>query len=520
MRPFAAFVLLCLGAIPAIAATAPQIALPALLAMELSAGQHEIAPTDAALHDLLASAHSGDLRVTADLDHPIVQGAARVTWTAWRDEKPVATRAATIFVLPHGMTPVGVSGDENATGGNNSVKIARDADGHVHMVWVNSGIEGMPGGPFYRGATVAADGTVTFDGPPVLLAGNGPADWNSYPALAVTGHTVQFVWQGGGTLRTRALINGVWSAPRDTGLKSEGRDVGPVVVASGDLVHVATPGGLHAVSTDGGQSWKPERIPLPPGGPVKTISMALEPSGTLHVAFSFVVRSNPPSNKSGGNGNYWQLRSIVRSPEGVWSDAKDVLAGIPGWTVPPPDQDALADWVRVAVDAAGNTHLVWHGTAVSHIYAHDQSWYAQLGKDGALTTPVALVPPDPASGINFSFAPSLTLDGSRAYALTFYDVIDGPRWAGFDARLVALRDGKAVGNPLQITDLVSRAIVAKRPEDVLSNRFPAAAPSLFRTSDGHAWLDVVETLIPMGVDGAPRLIVYQRVDLTAAHLAL
>jgi len=143
-----------------------QITLPEIPALELPAGKTQLAPTDPPLRDLLAAATSGKLRITNDLDHPIGQGATRITWTAWEGQKNLATKAATIFVLPTGMTPVGVSGDENATAANNATHIARDADGHVHMVWVDSGRQGARSGPVYRRAAVAPDGAVTLETPP------------------------------------------------------------------------------------------------------------------------------------------------------------------------------------------------------------------------------------------------------------------------------------------------------------------------------------------------------------------
>src|SRR5271166_4174437 len=82
-----------------------QITLPEIPALELPAGKTQLAPTDPPLRDLLAAATSGKLRITNDLDHPIGQGATRITWTAWEGQKNLATKAATIFVLPTGMTP-------------------------------------------------------------------------------------------------------------------------------------------------------------------------------------------------------------------------------------------------------------------------------------------------------------------------------------------------------------------------------------------------------------------------------
>src|SRR4051794_8698773 len=104
--------------------TASKIALPDLMAVELPAGITEFAPTDPALRDLLSAATSDRRRITADLRRNLGVGAARVTWSSWDGEPgtgtPAATRSATVFILPNGMTQAGVSGDENATAGNNT----------------------------------------------------------------------------------------------------------------------------------------------------------------------------------------------------------------------------------------------------------------------------------------------------------------------------------------------------------------------------------------------------------------
>jgi hypothetical protein len=175
--------------------------------------------------------------------------------------------------------------------------------------------------------------------------------------------------------------------------------------------------------------------------------------------------------------------------------------------------------VSIAVDSSGAEHLVWHGTAISREYGHDQSWYARSGAAGGILAPVALAPPDMARGVKYSFAPSLTLDGERVLALTFFDVFGGEHWAGFDSSLVAFRDGKKQGGPLAITEFSRRAIAAADPRAELSARFPAAAPKLRRGPDGHVWLDVLHTLKPLRIDGEAALVVYQRINLTAAGLA-
>ena len=121
---------------------------------------------------------------------------------------------------------------------------------------------------------------------------------------------------------------------------------------------------------------------------------------------------------------------------------------------------------------------------------------------------------DLSHGIKFSFAPSLAIDGERAIAAVFYDVYDGERWAGFDDVLVPLWHGAPTGPALKLSQFTRTSIERKTPEFALSTRFPAVAPGVFHAPDGRAWLDVLETFIPMGVPDSARLIVYHRIDVT------
>ena len=352
------------------------ITLPEMLAVELPAGVTQVGPADSPLRELLAAAHSGSSTVTSDLQHKVGPGPVRVTWTAWDGPpklgKVLARRTARVIVLPAGMTPVGLSADENATSGNNAVRIARDSAGQVHMTWQGAG-------PVYRRATVDAKGIVRFETGPVYVVGDTSGDWNSYPALAVAGDAVQLVWQGAGTARTRRLSRTasgwVFGPIHDSGAKSTGRDIGPAVALDPrGGVHIVTPDGIYAFSADRGESWKIETIPLPPNEHIKSASLAIDPSGAVHFAFSAVVtRSAPAAEKLGG---YWQLRTITRSLNGSWINAADALSGMPGWSEPHGTDDVLADWVRIAADQLGGLHLTWHGTVNSRKFANDAAFYA------------------------------------------------------------------------------------------------------------------------------------------------
>ena len=337
----------------------------------------------------------------------------------------------------------------------------------------------------------------------------------SFPALAVSGETVHIAWQAGGTVHYRRIVHGPygweWGPERDIGAASGGRDVGPAIDAAGSTGHIVTPSGNYAISTDRGDTWKIEPIPLPPDVTTKTVTVAADALGNAHVAFSGVVHKVPPNA-----GGYWELRYVRRTADGAWVDARNVLVGSPEWAVGPGDH--LADWVRIVADEDDNLHLTWHGTAISRRFANDQSYYSLRRAAGtgrwadAWEPPILLQASDPAQGIGFAYAPTLAVDSGVAVPVTFYDV----GGQGFDAVARIVRRGALEAPPIVVADWIRKSIDAKTPETALSARFPSAAQRLFHAPDGRVWLDLLETLIPANIKGAPKLIVYHPIDVTDA----
>jgi len=506
-----------------------RITIPEPMAIELPPGVATLSPLQPPLRDLLSAATCPGRRVTFDLAHPVGAGPVRVTWAARGGEahlSPPATQSAVLFVLPTGATPVGLSGDENATGGNNASRIARDSAGQVHMVWLDGGRPGVGIGVMYRRASTLPDGSIHWETPPIRIEEAGKQTWNGYVGLAISERTVHIAWQSGVTARYRRLSHrpGGWTfgPVRDLAARSEGRDVGPAIAARGRIVHIATPEGIDIVSEDGGDSWTQAPIPIPAGQRMKSVTVALDSLGNAHFAFTGTVHG--PENPSSGRPSrgYWELRYVRRSVDGKWVDAQNALAGRPEWARANNDDDVLADWPCLAIDDRDAIHLGWHGSARSRMYGHDQSYYMYRPTIGPgawqdhWTRPVALMPTGSAPGVRFSFAPSLALDGTIAVPVTFYDIYDGTRWAGFDSAARVIRGGQLVGAPIPVAHWVSDSVAARRPEAALGARFSVAAPRIYHAPDGRLWLDVLETLMPMGVPGAPDLIVYQRVDVTRA----
>ncbi|HUB94395.1 MAG TPA: hypothetical protein VL993_00670, partial [Stellaceae bacterium] len=504
-----------------VAAATEDIRLPDPLAIELPDGVTGISPTSPALASLLTAATDGKRSITNDLDHPVGLGPVSVTWRAWDGPpdtgKPVATKTAVLFVMPHGVTPVATSGREGATDGNNAVKIAADAEGRIHMVWLDGGVAGREG-VFYRRAALAPDGSVRWETAPERVDENTPFVYSAYPSLALSSHAVHVTWQGAdGLAHYRRLVHAgedwTWDAPHATASKSDGRDIGAVIAAaSDDKVEIVTPGDRFGVTEDGGKTWRDEAVPMPPGQRMKTVTFALDRLGNAHIAFAGMVHGPAHASMDKSSGGYWQLRYIRRGPDGTWSDAQNVLADRPEWADPGNDEDILADWPRLAIGDDGTLHLAWHGTEASHICGNDHAYYRRLP---ALAPgrwaehwddPQALMPQSLMKGQTFSYAPSIALDGDVAMPLVFYQVDNGSDPIGFDSAARVVRNGKLEGDPIPVTQWISTSIDQHRPEMGLSARFPSVAPTLRHSPDGRLWLDVIETLIPTGAKDTLKLV--------------
>jgi hypothetical protein len=370
----------------------------------------------------------------------------------------------------------------------------------------------------YRRAATSSDGTVHLE-TDVLDLDPDVGEWNAYPSLTVLGRTVHFVWQGGGHARYRSLTHDAggwrWSTPVDTGIPSTGRDIGPAIAATASTIHIVTPGGIYGWSTDGGFTWSAKALPLPEGGRVKTASIAVDPKGRPVIAASVVLHGPGSLSQDHGSGAYWSLLLLRRQPDGAWQALNTPLTGREEWDAPANvREDVLADWVRLAIDQSGAMHLTWHGTAVSRVYGNDRAYYASLESGSGWTAPIPLRDPITLLGLGSSYAPSLSLDGTVGLPLVFYEMNAAAGAPGFDADLLIVQHGKAVGPRLPVARFMRRAILTGEPSSALGARFPAAAPTTYHTPNGRIWLDVLDTFVPTDVPDAAKLIVYQRLDLT------
>jgi hypothetical protein len=524
------------GAAPA-ARTAPasaagaEILLPEPLAVELpEPGMTEIAPTASPLRELLESAASGGLRVTHDRSAPLGIGPTQVTWTAWADtpgqSAARSTRQAWVYVFPHGTTPVGATRKFNALASNHSAKIVRDAAGKIHMAWLETRL--LRGGRrearvvYRRAAQDPATGRLAFETEVTPVSEPGGAEGSSFLAIEASPGAVHLAWFGGRTTLYRRLVvrGGAWSFERvrDTGARGSAHDTGPDLGVRGDdEIHVVTPTGQYAVSTNGGAGWTLDRLPVAAGLRFKNTALAVDREGNVHAIYTVQVRSPAQWSSDRPNGGYWELTYARRRPGGAWVDVQNVLARSPAWADKGPQRDALADWADIAVDAKGTLHVAFHGTANTGIYGRDEAYYVRrpatgTGAWGPWEEAKPLHPIDREGGTLFSFAPSLGLapDGDTVVALVFFELRDYPREV-FDSDAIVIRGGAVDPSPIPVSTMARRA---KRPADALGNWFPSTAPRIHRQPDGRLWLDTLQVTETPEAHGAAHPVVYQRVDIT------
>jgi hypothetical protein len=500
------------------------ITLPEVLAIELpAADMTEIAPAASPLRELLDSAAASGLRVTHDQAGPLPVGATSVTWTGWRSltgaDVAETTRSAFVYVFPFGQTPAGVSQRRDATGGNNSSKVIRDAEGKVHVAWLDADRPGTVSGVFYRrGVHDVATGAFTWDGPPVRVSPErSPAE---HLGLAASPGAIHFAWYAHERAWYRRLVHagGAWRFDpiRETGATGRAGDTGPSIAVRGDdEVHVLTYTGRYAVSKDGGVRFAVEQVPWPPGGKKKNPALAIDAQGNIHVVFVLLARALDQ-----GRGSYWQLWYIRREAGGRWVDPHEILTASPEWRDGGLSRDVLADWPDIAVDARGDIHVAWHGTANTGAYGRDEPFYIRRpaigrGEWGAWEPPTSLRPVNRAGRQSFGFAPSLSMDPAAdgVVATVFFETPDLPRGV-FDSDAVLLRSGRIAAPPVALSRMAETALRQGKTADALSAWFPTAAPHLFRSPDGRVWLDVLYTAHTPEPHQSSSYVIYQRRDIT------
>jgi chitodextrinase len=522
---------------------------PALPAIEVAAGETSIAATNPRMQALLNSVSAGGLSCTPNLTEgqTFAIGANTISWTVWQgtaNNSPIAeTGTAIILVLPYGQSPIGVAGPvddsdySRAISGNHGSNIVRDASGAIHVAWFD-GENGRPYRIWYRrGVQDANSGEVTWTDP--IDVANGAASYQSFIKIAASENAVHFAWgtTGTGNINYRRLLrtNAIWAfdAIQNTGLKGTNHDNGPDIAAFNDEeVHIVAANHADATHFDYGyklasaSAWVKESITIPAGAVgYKYPAISTDLNGEVHVVFTALYRNGawPQTNPTSAGSYYWKMWYMHRTRptvlvSGSWIESHNIFSQFSEWNDPGvtngAPQDVAADWAHIRVDSAGNIFVAWHGTANTHWVGKDDAFVARrsVNNDGNANgweQPIALH--TAGNNLQYSWAPSLCVDGQSgtAFPVFFYKTLGTgvyDNYSDMDAAFRVMLNGKLVDGSMQpLTQMAALHV---------TTAFTSVSPTPYRDINGHAWLDVVHAMMPVGSGFA--VIVYQRQEVSGA----
>lgn len=540
---------------------------PSLPAIELASGETTILATDPRMQDILNSASAGGLTCTPNLsiNQQFSIGATNVDWSVWAGAANSSTLLETgttyVLVLPYGQTPVGVSGpvddtfdddgdlvDDNysrALGGNNSTCIVRDTNGGIHIAWFDGEI-GRPYKIWYRRGTQNATTGATTWSTPVDIA-DGLAEFKSFVAMAATENVIHFAWPTSGTFNAvsksdyimyRRLVNtgGVWAfeSIQNTGLRGSSHDSGCDIAAyNDDEVHIIARNRDNLTNFDygyrlaGSSAWEKESFNVTSIGAIgyKYPAITVDHRGDVHVVFTAQIRNgnNWPqiANATSYYWNAWYLhrpRPTLITP-GTWVESHNALVGYPDWqdkeTNGQPFRDIAADWFDIQTDYDGDIYIAWHGTALNYAVGKDDAFisrrtFAYDGSNTGFEQPQALfVATGSPNNLGYSWAPSICADKNKmAFPVFFYKKNGVPEYMNYsdmDTAYRVMRNGVFV-------DGGSKPL-SKMADLNITTGFADTTPHLYRHSNGKAWLDVLQGMLPNTSELS--VIVHQREDVTS-----
>ncbi|PCJ59965.1 MAG: hypothetical protein COA79_09165 [Planctomycetota bacterium] len=524
------------------------LGLPDMLAVELPAkGQLTIKANEGVMATLLASPRAAGTthNKAANFDFPL--GGTIVVWSATDGGGTTRNETGLVWVFPYGQTPIGVSGpidDTNTTdagditnhysralGGNNGSNIARTPDGSIHISWYDGEV-GRPYKLWYRrGVQDDTTGIVTWTAP--VNVGGDTIGWErSYISMSASDNAIHFAWakQNDDIMYRRLLKSGGnWNfdPTKNTGLSGASHDNGPDIAAFNDEeVHiVAGDKGGAASSFDygyrlaGSTNWTKESIAIPAGSiGYKYPAITVDHRGEVHVTFTARFRSGVWNATYDGvteiNHYYWKAWYMHRKRpptpsltfNEAWFESHDALNGQALWSDPGEKgvnaNDVVADWISIQNDPDGNIYLAWHGTALNLLVARDDAFITRrpfnldgqdTGWDTAQSLHKAIGTP---TGKEYSWAPSICADkNGLAFPVYFYKSLGTgafDNYTDMDSAYRVMLDGTFIDNGL--TKLSNSA--AKD----MTTSFSDTTPHLYRHSNGRAWLDVLQGMMPTNLD--------------------
>ena len=534
--------------------------LPEMLAIELpNAGQTSILGEVEPMLTLLSQPQVVGYQVTSSpgvgFAFPI--GGTMVTWTVWSGVPDASTvlrqETGLVWVFQKGQTPIGVTGPvdgkdySRALGGSNGGNIGRDSSGGIHIAWFDGEL-GRPYRVWYRRGLQNADsGEITWTDPVDLS--DGLAGYKSFVSISVSDNAVHCTWAAANNnVMYRRIIRAgnVWNmdASQNTGLKGSNHDNGPDIAAfSDDEVHIVSIGTTstsfeYGYRLTGTTSWVKQTVARPVGSiAFKYPAITVDHRGHVHLAFTAIFKSAPwPTTVNATTSHYWNVwymhrpRPTIALP-GTWVESHNALSLSPDWQdhslLGLPPQDVAGDWIDIQSDPVGNIYISWHGTIYSHWAGKDDAFitrrtFANDGSAFSWEEPQALhLASQGPNGLSYSWSPSICADKDNVvFPVYFYkslglgDILDAngniildgyENYADMDSAYRVMHNGVFIdGGSKQLSN--SAALN-------MSTAFPGTTPHLYRHSNGKAWLDIFQAMMPTGSTGLSYL-VYQHEEVT------
>lgn len=357
---------------------------PALRAIELPEGATSIASTDPLMLDILEGATStvgGTITWSAPDTFPIGK-----TYVYWTDSADAATVRRYVYVYPHGYQVLGATDNLRVFEHNGARHLLYDRDKRLHAIY-NDGTK-----VWYRPGV--RNGTRIHWREPVQV--NDASTPIGKATYGTRGQTFAIVSDVAG----QVVLQCVWSSthPVNRAILTRRLTVDAAgSVTAGAIVHTNMVGSFQCIATDSTgrlhlavEVYSSIIYAYSDDGLTWTGMQEWNASDTQCTAYRFPNLVIDSRNRAhllwqaegylgySGSRTWWVGLYSVRDPQtGTWSTPANILSGHPDWKAPSSGQQTLFAYPHMLIDDRDNLHLAWHGTAYSHIFAWDDTFYLE-----------------------------------------------------------------------------------------------------------------------------------------------
>ncbi len=495
---------------------------PPQRALELPPGATSIAAADPLVAAILNGATStlgGHVACTAPAVFNV--GKTLVTWT---DSADASTLSEYVYVYPNGYQVIGTADNLRIFEHNGGRHLLYDRDNRVHAIYSDGS------GVWYR-LGVRWGRRVQWRDPVQVNSSTTPIAWSS---LGTRGETFTLSYDPTGKVNVQCTWSTIW--PYNRSILTRRLTVDPVGnVSVGDIVYTGLTGSFQSIAADSTgrlhlavEVYSAMAYAYSDDGVTWTAAQTWYATQTNCTAYRFpnvVIDSKDRVHLlwqaegylgNSGSRDWWVgLYAMFTPQSGTWTTPVNVLSGLADWSAPASGQQILFAYPNLLLDDRNNLHLSWHGTARSHIYAWDDTYYqekvynAATDTWGAWTNYAILHARDHfntgnGEDMNYTWVPSQAYKPGTGdlYAVIMFGLGDDE----VDDPTVNLTDGMLktrIGGTWQ----AGFQNVTNTPDQ--RSWYPNVPPRVQVDPNGHSWLDMI------WVDGTKDdyNVVFRRLDL-------